>query len=205
MPTRRADTSAESRRLLMRAAAEVIGERGFRRATVAEIADRAGISRGSIPWHFGNKEGLLAAVIQQFIDDMGDELVVTAPGSPSDITHALDATMLVVQLPETRLLTMIVAEAIEEGSSSLTSWYAKVHEVIRAQIRGWVRPEDLPDGVTPDGWATVVMAAVMGIHQQWRISPDTVDLDQAGYTLRTLVLSSLHSPPRSRSSPQRRR
>lgn len=188
----------------MRAAAEVIGERGFRRATIAEIAERAGISRGSIPWHFGNKEGLLAAVIEQFIDDVADRFVVNEPGSAREIAGALDAAMLFVQVPEIRWLIMVIAEAIEEDSS-LAPWYAKLHEAMRAQIRGWVRPEHLPDGVTPDGWAIVVMAAVMGIHQQWRISPDAVDLNHAASTLETLVLSSLRSPTRSRSGPRARR
>jgi TetR/AcrR family acrAB operon transcriptional repressor len=188
----------------MRAAAEVIGERGFRQATIAEIADRAGISRGSIPWHFGNKEGLLAAVIEQFIEDMADRFVVDEPGSPRDIGGALDAAMLFVQLPETRLLIMVMAEAIEEGSS-LAPWYAKVHAAMRAQLRDWVRPRDLPAGVTADGWATVVMAAMMGIHQQWRLSPDTVDLDQAASALRAFVLSSLRSPARGRSGVRRGR
>ncbi|MER6580231.1 TetR family transcriptional regulator [Nonomuraea sp. NPDC001023] len=31
------------------------------------MAARSGISRGSIPWHFGGKEGLLLAVLERSV------------------------------------------------------------------------------------------------------------------------------------------
>ncbi|MFC4942749.1 TetR/AcrR family transcriptional regulator [Pseudonocardia sp. GCM10023141] len=45
-------------------AAEVIAEVGLARASMARIAERAEISVGVISYHFGNKAGMIAAVVE---------------------------------------------------------------------------------------------------------------------------------------------
>lgn len=58
----------ESRQRLLDAAEELFLEKGFDPTTVVEIGKRAGISHGSIPWHFGNKSGLLFAVVKRLLE-----------------------------------------------------------------------------------------------------------------------------------------
>jgi TetR/AcrR family acrAB operon transcriptional repressor len=58
----------ESRQRLIDAAEELFVEKGYDNTTVVEIGERAGISHGSIPWHFGNKPGLLMAVVVRLFD-----------------------------------------------------------------------------------------------------------------------------------------
>lgn len=65
MTTRREQTSQESRELILAAAADLFAAKGYRQTTFADVAERSGISRGSIPWHFGSKEGLLLAVLER--------------------------------------------------------------------------------------------------------------------------------------------
>lgn len=48
-------------------AAEVIAEVGLARASMARIAERAGISVGVISYHFGNKAGMIAAVVEHVV------------------------------------------------------------------------------------------------------------------------------------------
>lgn len=47
-----------SRRLLLEAARDVFAEKGFAGARVQDIADRAGVNKQLIAYHFGGKEGL---------------------------------------------------------------------------------------------------------------------------------------------------
>lgn len=56
--------SAETRRRLLEAAVEVFAEEGFRGATLQQIARRAEANIASTAYHFGNKEGLYAAVFE---------------------------------------------------------------------------------------------------------------------------------------------
>src|SRR5277367_5978482 len=59
---------------LMRAGAEVIAERGFEAATMAEIAARAGAPIGSLYRFFPNKEVLADALLRRFKNAVVDEL-----------------------------------------------------------------------------------------------------------------------------------
>ena len=51
---------------LIEAAAAVIGEKGFDRASLAEIAARAGMTRGAVYGNFRNKEQLFLALVGEF-------------------------------------------------------------------------------------------------------------------------------------------
>jgi AcrR family transcriptional regulator len=69
-----AERSAESRRKLVQAAIDCICETGYVEATVARISLRAGLTRGAVQHHFGTREHLLLAVI----DDFGSQMVRSA-------------------------------------------------------------------------------------------------------------------------------
>ncbi|MBH1934905.1 TetR/AcrR family transcriptional regulator [Streptomyces sp. AV19] len=53
------------------AAVEVLAERGFAKASLAQIAQRAGISKGVISYHFAGKEELLARLVDHVYGRMG--------------------------------------------------------------------------------------------------------------------------------------
>src|SRR5205807_5377103 len=56
---------AMTRAHLLAAASEVFAERGFHSATLDEIADAAGFSKGAVYSNFANKEELFLALIQE--------------------------------------------------------------------------------------------------------------------------------------------
>ncbi len=174
----------ESRRLLITAAAELFAERGYRQTTFEDIAARSGVSRGSIPWHFGNKEGLLAAVVEHVV--AGLETETDAPVSLDQALHALGEF---TRSPSTKLFVTLIAEAMEPGSP-LHKWYADLHAALRARVRAWLERAELPGGVDAEHLSTVLLGTVMGIHQQWRIAPDAVDLDRAYATVGVLLRSA---------------
>lgn len=62
--------SAQSRSALLKSAITCISDLGCEEATVAVIARTAGLSRGAVQHHFGSRNDLLAAVV----DDFGSSL-----------------------------------------------------------------------------------------------------------------------------------
>ncbi len=58
-----AERSAETRGRIKRAVAEAISEVGFHRTTAAEISRRSGVSWGAAQHQFGDKDGILVAVL----------------------------------------------------------------------------------------------------------------------------------------------
>jgi len=70
------ERSGETRAKLIDVTIDSICERGFQNATTAEIARRAGVSRGALQHHFRNKADLLLAVLEficrQFASGVAD-------------------------------------------------------------------------------------------------------------------------------------
>ncbi|MCW2623328.1 helix-turn-helix domain-containing protein [Mycobacterium sp.] len=181
MASRRAETSRESRRLLIGAATELFAERGFRRTTFEDIAERSGISRGSIPWHFGNKDGLLEAVI----DELTASIFTTMPRS-AGLSGGLEYAREFTGRPASRLLITLLAEAVEPGSP-VHGFYAELHAAMRKWIADWTTTEATPRGVSREDFVTIVLAAIIGIHQQYRVDHDAINLDAAFSALHTIL------------------
>lgn len=60
--------------MILEAAAEVFGDKGYGGATIAEIASRAGIAEASIYQYFRSKEHLLLSVPGNWFNELADEL-----------------------------------------------------------------------------------------------------------------------------------
>src|SRR4051795_10149024 len=60
-----AERRAASETALLQAAAELIVEGGMERASLRNISERAGISRGMPAYHFGSKDGLVERLVEQ--------------------------------------------------------------------------------------------------------------------------------------------
>lgn len=57
---------------IISAAAQVLVEQGYEGATTARVADRAGVSVGSLYQYFPNKEALVADLITRHADEIVD-------------------------------------------------------------------------------------------------------------------------------------
>jgi AcrR family transcriptional regulator len=72
---RRQEQSERRRRRVLEAAQECLGELGFARATVTEIARRANVSNGLLYQFFRSKEHLFARVLEEVVRDWVREMV----------------------------------------------------------------------------------------------------------------------------------
>ncbi len=70
-----AERTAQTRAKLIRAVVESIGEVGLGRTTANEIARRAGVSWGAVQHHFGGKEGILVAVLEDSFAHFAEGLI----------------------------------------------------------------------------------------------------------------------------------
>ena len=67
---RRAAMMAETRVRLIRAARTAFAEAGYAAASMDELTEAAGLTRGALYHNFGGKKGLLAAVVEQLDAEM---------------------------------------------------------------------------------------------------------------------------------------
>ncbi|BET43755.1 TetR/AcrR family transcriptional regulator [Atlantibacter hermannii] len=67
---RRVETMEENRAKLIAAARKAFAEKGFAAASMDDITASVGLTRGALYHNFGDKKGLLAAVVAQIDGDM---------------------------------------------------------------------------------------------------------------------------------------
>ncbi|MFW0795500.1 TetR/AcrR family transcriptional regulator [Gordonia sp. CPCC 205515] len=87
------ERSRLTRERLLRSAAEALAENGWAAATVAAVAERAGVSRGAAQHHFPTREALITAVLEQIFDDMtvsASSKMRALPDGPDRIRAAID-------------------------------------------------------------------------------------------------------------------
>ncbi len=63
----RSARKAQTRARLLEAAAQVYARRGFAGATLEEVASEAGFTKGAVYAHFGSKENLLLALVEEHL------------------------------------------------------------------------------------------------------------------------------------------
>lgn len=63
-PSRRDDQTRETKQRLVSAAIQLVSEVGWRRTTVEQIAERAGVAKGTFFVHFKTKEAIVVTLVQ---------------------------------------------------------------------------------------------------------------------------------------------
>ncbi|HEX7309040.1 helix-turn-helix domain-containing protein [Lentzea sp.] len=171
----------ESRRRILDAAEELFAERGFDRTSFVDIAKRSGISRGSIPWHFKNKDGLVMAVVERAVERIWPaERYETVPS----LTEVFTESTRLLSDGNSALVFMILVEALNDRGVV----HEHYKEFIRRRCEGIEvllrlrRPADVdPARAAEQERATAVAlnGALMGVHLQALVDPDAVDMDAA--------------------------
>ncbi|AZP34700.1 TetR/AcrR family transcriptional regulator [Cronobacter sakazakii] len=77
---RRIDTMEENRAKLIAAARKAFAVKGFAAASMDELTASVGLTRGALYHNFGDKKGLLAAVVAQVDGEMAQRAKATAAG-----------------------------------------------------------------------------------------------------------------------------
>jgi AcrR family transcriptional regulator len=95
-PRRRRLPAAERRETILRVAAEVFAQAGYRAAKVSEVAARVGVSEPVIFQNFGSKAALFAAVVERAAAEVQaalDEMVAGFGSGSGLLAHVLTGDM----------------------------------------------------------------------------------------------------------------
>lgn len=188
-PDRLAEIGRESRERILDAAERLFTELGVANTTFAAIQREAGISRGSIPWHFDNKEGLLRAIIDRALVMSSVE-----PSADATLDELLARATVAMRTPQAAFLSALLSEATRPESPNHDR-YVEWHDTMRRLLASTITTDDdavVPTGTDPNTIATVVFGAIIGIHLQWRLAPELVDLDESIAVLGRVIDAALH-------------
>ncbi len=102
----RSESQARTRAALIRAAGEVFVERGFARASVEAIAERAGFTRGAFYSNFADKDALVLALIRKNVSTQ-------VAAAEQAVARTLAAT---TKLDTADLVSFVLAAFVEFGT-----------------------------------------------------------------------------------------
>ncbi|MGW4163897.1 TetR/AcrR family transcriptional regulator [Streptomyces sp. NPDC004788] len=168
--------SEERRTEIVRAALEVIAERGYRGASLGAVAERVGLTQQGLLHYFPTKEALLVAVLEE--RDRWD----TSGGRDRE-RWRLDLMESLVEYNAMRpgivqTFSALLGESVTEDHPArafFTERYVQVREnmadVLRAEYGA-----GLPGGLTPEQVAPLLTAVMDGLQFQWLLDPDAVDM-----------------------------
>lgn len=168
--------SEERRAEIVRAALEVIAERGYRGASLAAVAERVGLTQQGLLHYFPTKDALLVAVLKE--RDQWDAV--------PDTKWRVDLLASLVEYNAMRpgiiqTFSALLGESVTEGHPAreyFTERYSRVRssmaEVLRAEYG-----DRLPNGLTPERTAPLLVAVMDGLQYQWLLDPEAVDMPGA--------------------------
>ena len=193
----RTEKQARTRAELLATAAEVFGERGYDRASVEEIAERAGYSHGAVYSNFAGKDDLFLAVFEEYMAARARELAETQVDLPADAPLELRARALADQWMERYAadresfllhLEFLGRAGREPGMAErFGNRSAALRETIATFIAHHQEEEGVEAPLPPSELALVLRALGIGLAIEALVSPDAVRDDLYGDFVELLV------------------
>lgn len=172
---------ADTRNLLLQAAARLVSKQGFLATSLDEIAAEAGLTKGAIYWHFSSKHELLLELMHETIrKQMRGRAGELAPILESQDDVGALADWLQKELPDERsdaAQAILLIECSVHGDPRVR---AKLRDIVREiiaesteLIEGLQANSQVVD-VDPEVVSVFVQALLNGLLLNWLIDPERV-------------------------------
>ncbi|MBB2935336.1 AcrR family transcriptional regulator [Amycolatopsis bartoniae] len=174
---------------ILKAAAELLAERGYAGCSVAAVAERARIATGSVYKHFPGKAELVVELFRGIVGHEVDAVKAAAqePGEPAERVVAIFETFAVRALKAPRRAYALLAEPVDAPVEAERIVFRRVFRDLAAEhIREGVRT-----GLLPPQDAELTAAALVGAITEVLVGPLTTDNNGAVAGLRPFILRAL--------------
>ena len=185
----------ETARRILAAATHLLADRGYEAVTLENVAAEAGVNKASIRYNFGNKAGLLMAIVDNLIHDECLRLAADTENVPQE--ERLHVAMLgirrmIVEADSFRGFFDILPHAfrdpeLRERMFSLYVWWYQ-------QNLKWLGLGDSKSAMDSDmlmGLAELIAAIPDGLSVQSGLNPEGFDLSRPLATLEFLLRNSM--------------
>ena len=146
---KRAASMEATRAKLIKAARKAFAEKGFAGASMDDLTAEAGLTRGALYHNFGDKRGLLAAVVNQIDEEMAQRARVLAQDAGDDWECLVAEGAAYIEMalePEIQRIVLLDGPAVLGDPSqwpSQNSCLATTREALEGLIdKGLLKPVD---------------------------------------------------------------
>ncbi|MFE0202833.1 TetR/AcrR family transcriptional regulator [Streptomyces sp. NPDC058985] len=187
-PTRRPKSgprtprSPEARRRqqdILEIATDTFAARGYNNASLAEIADRAGLTQAGVLHYFRSKALLLTSVLE--LRDQGDigQLGPERPRGIAFLRHLVDTALRNAEREGlVRLYAVLSAESVTEQHPA-QAYFRDRYTGLRAFVTDALTEAcglAEPDAARAHDAANAIIAVMDGLQIQWLLDPDSVEM-----------------------------
>lgn len=190
------ERSRQTVEALIEATELVLVEEGWDKITTNHVAERAGVSIGTLYQYFANKEALVGLLLEQYLEEQFAELATRLADTVSfDMTleeavpHIIHA-MLEAKMVRPELSRALFTQAPSYGHIELLdAWNTQAEPMVAAALAA--RPDEVRD-LDPDMAAYLLNNAMHGIiHATVMSRPDLLESDALANEICELVLRYL--------------
>lgn len=192
------ERSQLSTRRLLDAAAHLISEVGYDRASLAAIGARAGYSRGLVTRRFGNKENMLDWLVQSMTSSHVEAIALYPDGSAGGdgIGQMFDTTIEALERAPEAMWALYALEF--EGLKQIPTLHDRmvdIHSKLRADATGLVQRNvesgSIEISVDAPVIAALLVSVIRGAAYQWLLDPDGFDMVGAMKAFKHFFLEAL--------------
>jgi AcrR family transcriptional regulator len=158
---------AETRARILAAAAEVVVERGLDGASIDEITDRAGYTRGAFYSNFSSKEELFVELCTQRLDAYAREVVPLIQAAPANLRASEAVRLLDERRPDDQILLLVELTRLRDSSPDAAAlvdqFLERFTQVVEDTIATTAADYGDPDPATVRSAARGLVAALLGL------------------------------------------
>ncbi|MET8878396.1 TetR/AcrR family transcriptional regulator [Nocardia sp. NPDC004278] len=182
--TRDAEQSGAARRgRILAAAMSMFAEKGYRGASLAAVAEAAGITRSGVLHHFSSKEALLSAVLAERDQQAFDAVEVDREYEGPAVLRALEIVNDLAERnraePELTRLSHLALFGSADAPDVAHEWSNQRIRTYRDNLAGVIEQSaaagDIRADVDAEAAALLVVGALTGLTELW-LRDDSLDM-----------------------------
>ena len=173
------------RKQIVEIAVETIAKIGYHQTTLADIADKANISKGVIPYYFQNKAVLIQETIKwisQSLHEYTAPRVNSKSGTVEKLRAFITSNYEFMKYHRSYMVAMVDLWGSHKTREQKTAFHEREYEQDRKWlediIKAGQKSGELPK-LDANTLASLILALVDGIMIQWVFNENTVSLDNS--------------------------
>jgi AcrR family transcriptional regulator len=191
----RSARKAQTRARLLEAAARVYAQRGFNGATLDEVAAEAGFTKGAVYGHFGNKETLMLALVEEYLTGQVAHQMALFARDRATWERPLagsESWMDTLQADPDRFRLFVELWAVAQRDERLRARLAGGLQALRATFAHFASASAADAGLDPppavsEQFANVMLGLGVGLSMLKLTEQDAVSSELLGTTLSVLI------------------
>lgn len=184
---------------IIESAAAVVAELGYARASLARIAEHAGISKGVVTYHFSSKDEIFHEMVTRFFDrgwEFMAHRIEEQPSATGQIRAWISAEIEFFSRHRTEFLAMSEVMQNHRGADGSHAFAGEVAEATAglAEILTAGQQAGELRGFDPHSVARILSRCVEGVLSSWAVHP-SMDLTAETATLLDLISHAIRKEP----------